>query len=116
MKNKLTIIFILITFSLVTYLIKLKWDNRKPNKIMKWIIVILLYLVSPIDLIPDVAPPFPIGFIDDLIVIIIGINLLLKRADRINNSLGGGGGKNYHKQQSELNKSNIEDEIKIRKF
>jgi uncharacterized membrane protein YkvA (DUF1232 family) len=36
----------------------------------------LAYLIMPIDLIPDFIPV--IGFLDDLVVLIIGISLLIK--------------------------------------
>lgn len=39
------------------------------------VILVFLYLVSPIDLIPDIIPI--LGWIDDLVVLFIGIGLIL---------------------------------------
>lgn len=38
------------------------------------LVLMMLYIISPIDLIPDVL--FPIGFLDDLLVLIAGVSYL----------------------------------------
>jgi len=52
------------------------------NKITSFLIVLIVggltvgYIISPIDIIPDVL--FPIGFIDDLILGIVGLRYVLQ--------------------------------------
>lgn len=55
--------------------IKLLFDGEvKANK-KGAIVATILYVISPIDLIPDIIPAF--GWLDDLIVVTIGLNALL---------------------------------------
>ena len=59
--------------------IKLLFDpNIKPEK-KGAILGAILYVISPIDLIPDVLPVF--GLLDDLVVVTLGLNSLLDSKD-----------------------------------
>jgi uncharacterized membrane protein YkvA (DUF1232 family) len=51
-------------------------DPRIPLHIKIIIILVIAYLLSPIDLIPDFIPI--IGYLDDLLLITVGIPLLLR--------------------------------------
>jgi len=55
-------------------------DRRVPKNKKIIISCILGYLVMPIDLIPDFIPV--LGFIDDLIIVVLGINILLTEIDK----------------------------------
>ncbi|GAA4416610.1 YkvA family protein [Quisquiliibacterium transsilvanicum] len=49
-----------------------------PRWLKAGVVLLALYLVSPIDLIPDLAVPF-IGLIDDLVLIPLAIRWMLRR-------------------------------------
>ena len=51
-------------------------DKRTPFYAKLWVLLVLLYALSPIDLIPDFIPV--LGYLDDLILIPLGITLALK--------------------------------------
>ncbi len=68
---------------------KLSFD-RRINIILRWLIPLaLLYLVSPIDLIPDYRLP-GVGRIDDILVLGLAILLLIKLSPKhiVNEHLG----------------------------
>ena len=63
----------------VVLLKRLIGDPRVPRR-NKWIAgAVLVYLVSPIDVIPDFVPG--IGQLDDLIVVLLALHGLLNRVD-----------------------------------
>ncbi|WP_020476161.1 YkvA family protein [Zavarzinella formosa] len=49
---------------------------------MKKLIPILsaIYIISPIDLIPDVIPV--LGWIDDVVALVIGVSAMLKKTEK----------------------------------
>jgi len=55
--------------------IKLLFDGKMKAEKKGAILGAILYVISPIDLIPDILPAF--GWLDDLIVITLGLNSLL---------------------------------------
>lgn len=60
-----------------TYALYLAYkDPRVPWRVKILIILVIAYLLSPIDLIPDFIPV--IGYLDDLLLITFGIPLLLR--------------------------------------
>ncbi|MFK7948919.1 MAG: YkvA family protein [Saprospiraceae bacterium] len=54
--------------------IKLLFDGKVKAEKKGAILAAILYVISPIDLIPDILPVF--GWLDDLIVITLGLNTL----------------------------------------
>ncbi len=63
-------------FILVT---RLFFDKRIPSNKKVLVSCLIGYVVMPIDLIPDFIPI--IGFIDDLVILILGLDMLLKDID-----------------------------------
>ena len=64
-------------FEIETYALYLVYkDPRVPLRIKIIIILVIAYLLSPIDLIPDFIPV--LGYLDDFLLITVGIPLLLK--------------------------------------
>lgn len=64
-------------FRLAWLLIK---DNRVPLTTKLVPIIILLYVVSPIDILPDLLPI--LGQIDDLALIIVGLDIFINLSPR----------------------------------
>ena len=56
---------------------RLFWDRRTSWKARLVLLATLLYVVSPIDLIPDFIFPV-VGFVDDLTVLIFGCQAFLR--------------------------------------
>lgn len=48
-----------------------------PRKVKLWIVALLLYIISPIDLIPDVLPV--IGVVDDAAVFLVAVPWLVRQ-------------------------------------
>ncbi len=71
--------YLLILPDLVYLIIRLLLDRETPRRIKGLIIVALSYLVFPIDIIPDFIPV--LGFIDDLLVIVIVLNKIINSAE-----------------------------------
>ncbi|MEL7670906.1 YkvA family protein [Methanobacterium sp.] len=64
-------------FEIETYALHLTYkDPRVPLRIKVVILLVMAYLLSPIDLIPDFIPV--IGYLDDFLLITVGIPILLK--------------------------------------
>ena len=64
-------------FEIETYALYLVYkDPRVPLRIKIIILIVIAYLLSPIDLIPDFIPV--IGYLDDFLLVTVGIPLLLK--------------------------------------
>lgn len=64
-------------FEIETYALYLAYkDPRVPLRIKIIIFLVIAYLLSPIDLIPDFIPV--IGYLDDFLLITVGIPILLK--------------------------------------
>jgi uncharacterized membrane protein YkvA (DUF1232 family) len=64
-------------FILVT---RLAMDDRVPTRKKVIAGAILTYLILPIDIIPDFIPV--IGYIDDLVLIVLGLNMILNDIDK----------------------------------
>lgn len=64
-------------FEIETYALYLSYkDPRVPLRVKIIILLVIAYLLSPIDLIPDFIPV--LGYLDDFLLITVGIPLLLK--------------------------------------
>ena len=64
-------------FEIETYALYLAYkDPRVPLRIKVVILLVIAYILSPIDLIPDFIPV--IGYLDDFLLITVGIPILLK--------------------------------------
>lgn len=59
---------------------RLAIDERVPTKKKVITGAILAYLVMPIDIIPDFIPV--IGHLDDLVLVVIGLNMILNEVDK----------------------------------
>jgi uncharacterized membrane protein YkvA (DUF1232 family) len=59
---------------------RLATDNRIPIKKKMLVGAIISYVILPIDIIPDFIPI--IGYVDDLVLIVLGLNMILNDVDR----------------------------------
>jgi uncharacterized membrane protein YkvA (DUF1232 family) len=59
---------------------RLAMDSRVPAKKKVFVGAIIAYLIMPLDIIPDFIPF--IGHIDDLVLVAIGLNQILKEVDK----------------------------------
>lgn len=57
---------------------RLAGDRAVPTGVRIWLVVLLVYLVSPIDLIPDFIPV--LGYADDALVVVIALRFATRRA------------------------------------
>ena len=60
-------------------MIKLFIDKKISPKIKGYILITLVYLISPLDIIPDIIPV--VGLIDDLLVLSVILNKIINSAD-----------------------------------
>ncbi|HQQ68654.1 MAG TPA: DUF1232 domain-containing protein, partial [Candidatus Cloacimonadota bacterium] len=58
---------------------RLAVDKRVPAKHKLKVAGIIAYLIMPIDIIPDFIPI--IGYVDDLVLVVLGLNLILNDID-----------------------------------
>lgn len=58
---------------------RLAVDKRVPAKHKLKVAGIIAYLIMPIDIIPDFIPV--IGYVDDLVLVVLGLNLILNDID-----------------------------------
>ena len=65
---------------LVALLRGLRKDPRVPRRAKRWLLVALLWVLSPIDLVPDVLPI--IGPIDDVVVVVLTLRYLMRSTPR----------------------------------
>ena len=56
--------------------IRLLLDSKVPTENKGALLAVLIYVMSPIDLIPDIIPVS--GWVDDLVVLVIGLNKFLE--------------------------------------
>ncbi len=71
----------LLVFPDMVYLtIKLFIDRKVPANVKGYILMLFVYLISPIDILPDFIPV--LGFIDDLLVLVIVLNKIINSADK----------------------------------
>jgi uncharacterized membrane protein YkvA (DUF1232 family) len=64
-------------FEIETYALYLAYKDPRVSLLIKVVILLVIaYLLSPIDLIPDFIPV--IGYLDDFLLITVGIPILLK--------------------------------------
>lgn len=71
--------YLLVFPDLVYLMIKLFIDREIAASIKGYILVLFVYLISPIDIIPDFIPV--IGFIDDLLILVVILNKIINSAD-----------------------------------
>jgi len=70
----------MITFpDIVHLLIKLLFDKEVPPENKGALFASAVYLISPIDIIPDAVPAY--GYVDDLIIIVIALNKFMDSSD-----------------------------------
>lgn len=55
-------------------------DDTVPRAVRWWLAGLLVYLLSPIDLVPDIIPV--LGYADDAIVVVIALRFALRHAGR----------------------------------
>lgn len=72
--------YLLIFPDLVYLLIKLFIDRGISTLIKSYILMVFVYLISPIDVIPDFIPVA--GFVDDLLVLVIVLNKIINSSDK----------------------------------
>ncbi len=77
--SKKLVEYLLFLPDLVHLLIKLAGDDEVPSKYKREIVVALVYLLSPLDIIPDFIPVA--GMIDDLVVSAYVIDRILNSGD-----------------------------------
>ncbi|MFC1850832.1 YkvA family protein [candidate division CSSED10-310 bacterium] len=65
---------------LVLLVSKITLDSRIPKKIRIFAGALIAYVISPVDFLPELFTG-PIGFIDDLFVVVLGLRLILKHVD-----------------------------------
>ncbi len=59
---------------------RLVTDQSVPRAVRWWLGGLLFYLLSPVDLVPDIIPV--LGFADDAIVVVIALRFALRHAGR----------------------------------
>ena len=72
--------YLLLLPDFVALLIRLARDKRVPTTQKVMVGGIILYVISPIDIIPDFIPV--IGLADDLLLVVYGLNTILNEIDR----------------------------------
>ena len=60
--------------------IRLMFDRRVSTTAKLIPLIVLLYVISPVDLIPDVF--MPLGILDDLTILVLGLQLFIHSAPR----------------------------------
>ena len=60
-------------------LFRLLKDKRVEKKLKYFIVAVMAYVISPIDLIPDFIPV--IGYVDDLVLVVFALNSMLNDID-----------------------------------
>jgi uncharacterized membrane protein YkvA (DUF1232 family) len=73
--------YLLVFPDLIHLMIKLLADKAVSATYKAYILLVFAYLISPIDIIPDFIPV--VGFIDDLLVLVIILNKIINSADDI---------------------------------
>ncbi len=71
--------YLLVLPDLVHLLIRLFADRGVPALVKSYILAVFVYLISPIDLIPDFIPV--LGFVDDLLVAVVVLNKIINSAN-----------------------------------
>jgi len=59
---------------------RLARDKTLPRSLRVWLWLLLAYLVSPIDLVPDFVPV--IGYADDAVIVAVVLRAVMRRAGR----------------------------------
>jgi uncharacterized membrane protein YkvA (DUF1232 family) len=59
---------------------RLSADRSVPTGVRLWLVILLVYLLFPIDLIPDFIPV--LGYADDAVVIVLAIRFAMRWAGR----------------------------------
>ena len=63
---------------LVRLLRRLAADRAVPRGVRVWLWLLLVYLLSPVDLVPDVVPV--LGYADDVVVVALALRAVVRRA------------------------------------
>ena len=71
--------YLLLLPDFVALMVRLARDNRVQSTQKLMIGGIILYVISPIDIIPDFIPV--LGLVDDLLLVVYGLNALLNEID-----------------------------------
>lgn len=73
--------YVLLVPDLFLLITRLMLDPRIETKHKAWMGAAVAYVVSPIDLIPE-SRFGPLGYLDDLVVVVAALNMLLNEVDR----------------------------------
>jgi uncharacterized membrane protein YkvA (DUF1232 family) len=73
--------YVLLVPDLFLLITRLMLDPRIETKHKAWMGAAVAYVVSPIDLIPE-SRFGPLGYLDDLVVVVAALNMLLNEIDR----------------------------------
>lgn len=66
----------------ISLIIKFLFDKRIPLKEKWWIIIPVIYIISPVDLIPE--PILGFGFVDDLVMLGYLISVVMEKTKKYN--------------------------------
>jgi uncharacterized membrane protein YkvA (DUF1232 family) len=58
---------------------RLLWDHRTPGKLKMWVLLAIVYAISPLDFIPDFILPI-VGYGEDLILVILSLRHLIQNS------------------------------------
>lgn len=80
---------------------KFLFDKKIPIREKMWIIIPLLYIISPIDLIP--APILGFSFIDDLVIFLYLMSMVNSKVDKY-----------YNKKEEDIDKDKIVESVEYK--
>jgi uncharacterized membrane protein YkvA (DUF1232 family) len=66
----------------ISLIVKFLFDKKIPLKEKWWIIIPVIYILSPVDLIPE--PILGFGFIDDLVMLVYLISVVMEKTKKYN--------------------------------
>ncbi len=104
-------------FSNLILVIRLMFDRRVSSAAKLIPLLLIVYIISPLDLIPDVF--VPLGIVDDLTVLVIGLQLFIHAAPRdVVQEYRQGGKKRAAREQKEIERDHnvtiIDGEYSVR--
>ncbi len=87
--------------SKLVLMFKFLFDKKIPIREKMWIIIPLLYIISPIDLIP--APILGFSFIDDLVIFLYLMSMVNSKVDKY-----------YNKKEEDIDKDKIVESVEYK--
>ncbi|MDD2494899.1 MAG: DUF1232 domain-containing protein [Tissierellia bacterium] len=94
-------------FLKISILFKFIFDKKIPLKEKLWIIVPAIYLLSPVDLIPE--PILGFGIVDDIIILGFLISLINKKTNEYYNS--NDSSKKYYNHKNDIRNEKIIENV-----